>query len=605
MTKGYVLRYFGSVASGATVEEAYAKLPIFARPSIKKKLAAAAFETEHADDDAHVHRLAYLKSAGSLVDNANEKDSVSAQFRAERNESMENSAGLRFLASLVGVVLLAGGAWASWSYWRSISREPAPLFVGAEDDTAEIPVEDVAVEPPHALNDLFANLLPDYSIALDRRSAGRGDEVAASRALVIRAVEANAPDMLEATASLLDSAEQFTDRETDDSHEWTRQLVVFHDALAATGAPFYLDARLRMNRRSGRQRLMLSTYEMHQRRTFVAGEYRVDALELARLDRVNHESSQLGYTRPEIRYALVRADRVEEFLIDVVMPSIHSGSESVVVRGYEDEADAGWVTEFEQWAHEDLRGDAARVFSEDEVARGVILEIAEAIVSRRLAIESLNRSLRSVHVELRKPQAYRYDGGDLSHLQRQLDRNALSELQLAEARLRRADAQDVWARFKQAIVVSVMRHEVQHRLDYEDDRLVAVPAMLAAYTGETESEDRVNRRAERSNAELSAYLSQIAQTPDLSLSSLIHIASFAMKRQQWGRVESYTSLVVFEALAAAAGMEHEPLVVGRRIQRAEIARIYGVLRAQSESELAQLARTAWTTLYGAELRTIE
>ncbi|MFT5356976.1 MAG: hypothetical protein ACI9KE_004203 [Polyangiales bacterium] len=606
MLKGYVLRYLAAVATGATDSSSkLSGLGFLARSSVRKKLAAAAFETEYAGDDAHVHRLAYLKCIGSLVENANEVDAVATQFYAERKESVESSARLRFAASLLATLVLVGGAWAGVSFWRSSKQQPAPLFVGAEEDAPEISAEETDEEPPHALHDLFANLLPAYSIALDRRSAGRGDEVTASRALVIRAVEANAPPMLEATRNLLDSAEEYSNRESDDSHDWTRHLVVFHDALAATEAPFYLDARLRMNRRTGRQRLMLSTYDLHQRRTFAAGEYSVDALELARLDHVNHESSQLGYTRPEIRYALVRADRVEGFLIDVVMPSIHSGSESVIVRGYEDEADASWVSAFEQWAHEDLRGDAARVFRDDEAARAAILEVAEAIVARGLAVEALNRSLRSVRVELREPDAYRYDAGDLSHLQRHLDPHALRELQLAEARLRRADARDVWARFKEAIVVSVMRHEVQHRLDYEDDRLVAVPAMLAAYTGETESEDRVNHRAERSNAELSAYLSQIAQTPELSLSSLIHIASFAMKRQQWGRVESYTSLVVFESLAAAAGVEHEPLVSGRRVNRAEIARIYGALRAKSESELAQLASSAWAALYGAELRSIE
>ena len=77
-----------------------------------------------------------------------------------------------------------------------------------------------------------------------------------------------------------------------------------------------------------------------------------------------------------------------------------------------------------------------------------------------------------------------------------------------------------------------------------------------------------------------------------------------MKRRQWGRVESYASIALFEAMALAAGIEHTPLVQGRRIDRSEIARIYGELRSRSEESLVQVASSAWSQLYESELQPI-
>ena len=68
--------------------------------------------------------------------------------------------------------------------------------------------------------------------------------------------------------------------------------------------------------------------------------------------------SLLGYTRPEVRYALVRVDRIEGFLVEQVLPSVQAAEESVIVRDYADETGTQWVTDFEGWAHEDLRAEA-------------------------------------------------------------------------------------------------------------------------------------------------------------------------------------------------------------------------------------------------------
>jgi hypothetical protein len=201
------------------------------------------------------------------------------------------------------------------------------------------------------------------------------------------------------------------------------------------------------------------------------------------------------------------------------------------------------------------------------------------------------------NVELREPWRYDYDVSRLS-FRGDVDRAGLRELRRAEADLHQEDVLRAWALLVEARATSVAEHEVQHRLDYEDDRLIDVPEVLSRYTGETEALDGANRRAERANAELSAYLSQIAQRPDLAWTSLVHVASFMMNRHSWGMPEAYMAVALFEALADDAGIAHPPLIADRRIDRGAAAHIYAELH---DEELSPLAARAWQRLYAAQL----
>ncbi len=222
--------------------------------------------------------------------------------------------------------------------------------------------------------------------------------------------------------------------------------------------------------------------------------------------------------------------------------------------------------------------------------------LADAVVRRRNAVAIVSGSLEGV--ELREPWRYDYDVSRLS-LRGEVDREGIRALRRAEADLHRDDVLRAWSLLVEARARSVAEHEVQHRLDYEDDRLIAVPEVLSRYTGETEALDGANRRAERANAELSAYLSQIAQRPDLARTSLVHVASFIMNRHSWGMPEAYSAVALFEALADEAAITHRALIAERRIDRGEAARLYAELR-ESE-DLSALAARTWQRLYGAEL----
>lgn len=610
--RGYVLRYLGRVATGASFPEARAAVPVLLRGLVearaRKHAVAAGFETAHADDVGHVHRLAYLRVRGVPAP-SDEPEAVRRTFEEKRDAGAERRAFVGpLLASLAVLALVGAGAGAFW--WRSTTRASAGVTeTGQEPPTIdELFPPDDAEEDAHPLRVVFADRIPDYTIALDAGTRGQEreapEDVASRRAQIIEVLSREAPALLSSTNALLDAAEHFAAATEDryDDERWLNALVGFHDALEQEGVPFHLDAQLITDLRSGRQRVLISTYDVLARRVFVAGDRRIRQIDIRRLDNLNYDQSLLGYTRPEVRYALVRVDRIEGFLVEQVLPSVQAAEESVIVRDYADETGTQWVTDFEGWAHEDLRAEAQAVVAEAIDPRSTGLrDLAAAITRRRNGVRQLGFELRDRRVRLRLPRRYRYDTSQLMGIG-DVGGQWLGEVRAAERDLRSPPIRAAYDAVHAAFGRSVAEHEVQHRLDYEDGRLAHVPEVLSQYTGETESEDRVNRRAERANAELSAYLSQVARRPAMARTSLIHVASFLMNRDAWRMPEAYAGVALFEAMADEAGIEHAPLIARRRIVRAEVARIYGLLRERHDGEgLSALAGRTWATLYGATL----
>lgn len=603
MLRGFVLRYLGWVAGGEATESAAARLPAALRRAVvgqaERAVIASRFETEHGGDEGHVHRLAYLRARGRPAIDPNRVGEVKARFDAERDTRAEATAGARLGASLVGVLVLAGGAVAA----AVALGRPAPATppTAAAEPTPATPT--TPAEPEHPLTSLFEETVPRWVVALDARSAAREprppEDVTSTHDAVLEAAGARADALVPSLGALLTASESFSEGGEPFAEDvWLQRLVDFHDALRAAGLPFYVDGHLTESY-GGRRRVLFSTFVVEGTPRFsrTGAEAPITALLLRRLDHLSFVESLLGYTRPEIRYALVLVDRIEGFLVTQHLPSMRSADESVFVRDYTDERDAGWVTDFETWAHEDLAAEAGATTRAAGVPDADLETLLAAVVARRHAIQAMSSSLRDV--DLIEPSTLDFDPEQLAAFRDDGNARHLAAIREATAVLARPEVRAAFDAVLAAYVASVARHEVQHRIDYEDDRLFHVPEALADYTGETESEDRVNRRAERANAELSAYLSQIARTPTLARSSLLHVASFLMDRSAWSRPEAYAALVVFESLARAAGIEHGELVVAHRIVRGEVSAIYGALRGRAD--LAALASQAWTALYDAPL----
>jgi hypothetical protein len=613
MLRGYVLRYLALLSTGASIPEARARLPQPLSPLVmtagQKRMITAGFATQHGGDGAHLARLAYLAVLGATVADDDDIDAVRAAFEASRRPASEARAGRRLALGVLGLVVLAAVGITVVVVARR--PDPQPLVVTATSGDAGANLEEILGmnEPPapvHSLDAVFGELLPDVVIALDRRGAGAErsppDDVESTRARVIEALEGEG-DAGGALAAPLDAliAESVHYVDRDDGHDdttWLNQLVLVHDALHAADVPYYVDATLLEGR--GGRRVLLSTWNVEQRRLFRVDEQEIRALDITRRDSLNFERSLLGYTRPEMRHALVVVDRIERFLVEDVLPSVNAAADSVIVRDYADETGTEWVTTFEEHAHEDLRREAERVVRAEMGNARALDTLAGAVVQRRNAVAIVSGSL--TNVDLREPWRYDYDVSRLE-FRGDVDRAGLRSLREAEAILHTEDVLRAYRLLLEARAENVAEHEVQHRLDYMSDRLATIPEALSRYTGET-ALDAQNLRAERANAELSAYLSQIAQNPDLAFTSLVHVASFMMSRPSWAMPEAYAAVALFESMATEAGIAHVPLIANRRIDRGEAARIYAALHEAGPEALSSLARRTWQTLYGSELAEI-
>jgi hypothetical protein len=605
MIRGFALRYLARLAEGASIPEAKSSLPFYARalalPSAKKHAVAAAFSTDSADDSRHVHRLAYLLALGKEATNPNDVEAVRVAYEKHRSTSAEARAPLVFALSCLGVALALGGAFGAYRMWtRRLAVAPPPLVLA--DGTTLTPPPAAPIEEAHPLTPLFTQALPEWVVSLDAESLERPrpapSDVAGTHAALLAAL-ADQPTLIEPATHFLDAAESFvrtpstSARFQQDESVVTEALVHFNDALGAAQLPFYVDAH--MSQRNERRRVLASTYRITARRNFRSGERAITSLDLTRLDTLSFEQTLLGYTRPDVRYALVLTAQMEEHLVQQVLPSMHSPDESVMVVGYEDERDTSWLTPYETAAHEDLRREHAALLSESAVG-----EVAAAVARRRHAYDALQGEVQGTFI-LQPIPTYLYDLTSLEGVLQRAQSNTRRELRDAQSAMQSPSLAASFQTLREVALHSVALHECQHRIDYEDDRVVNIPEMLAAYVGRTESETRVNQLAERTNAELSAHLSQVAREPQLAFTNLLQVAVFAMNRRTWGNPYSYAAIVIHEALAQQFGIAHGPLVQGGRIQRGELANIYLALRTHSGEALSQAALRAWHALYGIDL----
>lgn len=144
------------------------------------------------------------------------------------------------------------------------------------------------------------------------------------------------------------------------------------------------------------------------------------------------------------------------------------------------------------------------------------------------------------------------------------------------------------------IAASVRRHEARHGIDNDRETPLRYPDALAAYVPNDGAE-----LAQRSRAELAAYLSQIGNEPVVPQFALWNVASLAFNRARWGSAESYAGAIIIEGLARELGFgSPRPAIVNGQFERQRLATLAEPLAAQSGDKLRLAARRLWLELYG-------
>jgi hypothetical protein len=449
---------------------------------------------------------------------------------------------------------------------------------------------------------LFEEKIPSYVIALDRLR-GTGVQGAQAKRDTLEEIgkdvlsassTALGPDATSFLRAVIEQANTIvTSKDFDpgaDSH--LRTVDAFNASIAALGLGYFLDAEVLADPSSGAHRVLMSTFTVERVAHYESGDVRVRALRLHRLDRLNFARAVLGFTREQVSDGLVLMERVEDYLVNIILPSFPEGRAMVLVDPQS--ATAPWVHKVQRAAAEDARQEA---ISLTRRSREVLL-LGERLLQRRRLFARWREKLGQRGLRIVTPTTYDLDISGYARIRPRVPTADWEELQGIAAGLEEEGPRRAYADLESAFLESVERHEVQHRLDYELDE-ETLPDRLEALTGPAEFRGAENQRATRARAELSAYLAELARGPKVVKTNLALLSRFLLDRRSWGTAESYSTLVLFETMVHELGIEEEPLLVDRRIDREAVSQAYLAIREKDAEQIAEAAARSWSDLFGA------
>jgi hypothetical protein len=334
--------------------------------------------------------------------------------------------------------------------------------------------------------------------------------------------------------------------------------------------------------------VMVWTYAVEHVTRYTGGSTEVRAIRVRRLDNLNATPDLAGLTRPTLREALVLLEQLEGLTANVLLPALADGASLSLV-----EQPAGGRFA-ERPAVEARGGEIIRVELGPAlgVDRAVATKLGETLARRRVAFERLSQSLRPRGIALSPPSGLLIPTEGRAELARLVAPLDLVEIDAIETELAGEATAKGFAAVMAAMMETVERHEVQHRLDHEAGGLRPVAA-LAALGGD-----------DRARSELSAYLAEMhrdARTPRVGLTMLVRSV---FDSHRWGSSETLAALVLLDGLARELGIPVKPLVAKGEVDRAAAASLYLALTDAAPERLRDAAGRLWAKLFGSPLATL-
>ncbi len=385
-------------------------------------------------------------------------------------------------------------------------------------------------EPPHvagatmdeAAETAFADAITDWVVGLDRYARRRAerDDVATARAELaafearVLAPEVRAffgPDASEALGDLIEAARTLavSQRFERDDEAFGAAILAANHAFARSARAYFFDGH-GARYPDGRVETRVFLFRVAARRRWVddAAGVSVDAVHLRRLDRVNLVQLLIGYTSRRMDVAVVLLDKVEEILVQSLLPSLPTGAERPVRFG--DDVGDGATADFAKLGGAAIRDVVSRAFP-DAFAR--LAAVGRALAARNAAF---------AEVELRPPTGLRIPATSRAHVDAALTASGRTRVADAEAQLALPDIEAAALALLARSSLGVEHHEVQHRLDYALGDAFAPPAELLALVGVSSDAVTHDERdpGMHSAYELSAYTAELARDPAWALVNL-------------------------------------------------------------------------------------
>lgn len=375
------------------------------------------------------------------------------------------------------------------------------------------------------------------------------------------------------------------------------EIERFHSAGNELGAllrrrnlPYFVDVEAL---HQGQRIVPLSmSFYVQRESEYRAGSMRVRALDLWRLDTLRVRFGALGYTRPRTPAALVLLDQIESDLVRTVLPAVAPGEPAQLVDDETREQGLSWVAPLERLAGAAIRKHFAALSADPHA-----LEVAALLAKRRALVRRWRATLADGRHQLRVPERLipEADYGTDLHL-----RVANSELYAWDELHGDLMSNRNYAAFlglREPYVLSVERHEVQHRLDFARG-FRPVPASLCRMLGVEDPLDApIGSVQERVGSEFSAYLAQLFEAPDSPVLQLIVLSTHVLDARAGGGVYWYAALGVLSAVSAELGLEPEQLI-GRRVEREKVATLLTQLIARDPKVIRAAAGRAYEQAFG-------
>jgi hypothetical protein len=562
-------------------------------------------------DALHALRVAYLQVA-RIAAPAADVAAVEAAFAEARARCRSPSRFWWPTAALCLALAASGAAAAAFAL-----HDAAPPLTDRADRAAPPPRGAFAaggvpgkLPGDEVIHRVLARDLASFLIALDGLGDHRVPAADAEKALAEARALATGPDAaqalgpgatraLDALFTAARGAAAASPGKADDPADQAFALAAaeLDDELAALGAGYFVDADVIHDGASGRRLPIVYAFAVERVDLFPAEGSAVRAVRVRRIDRLNWKHTLLGFTRPHLRAAVVLLDQLDDQTLTLVAPGLAPGASvrlfDAEARGVPPElraaveARAGELTRLEYGALPGLDGAAAE-------------RLGKALGDRRALFEVLEKRAEAHGMALVIPSLLRLSDEHRSSLRGLLEPAEDKDLASIEAALRADAAGQAFTTLRDALAASVTRHEVQHRLDAR--RPLRMPEELAARVGPAEKDGREQSHASHARAELSAYLAELARDDRTGRVGLTMVARMLFDGHMHGTAESYAALAIVEGLAAELALPPEaPLVAGRRIDRAAVARRYLALAALPPERLREAARRLWEKLYGVPL----
>jgi hypothetical protein len=406
-----------------------------------------------------------------------------------------------------------------------------------------------------------------------------------------------ATERLEALLDACLAAAVADEDELDDAADtMMKRTLALNDALATAGLGFFVDASLKTQR--GSRSVLLFTFEVHRVVLYRSGGHDVRTLRLRRLDNLNWTYSLLGFTSPQRRDAIVLDHKVEKHLLEL-LPLL---SDEVQLDPFAlplEDTYTDWYTPVRKRA-------TSVVAAELSKAGPDVMELATLIAKRHAIYDDWNERLESRQMSIDHPASLEVTWDYRRQMEGLTTHSAMDKLDKIQSGLASKKMQQAFALALNHFAESVERHETQHRLDLADLYKLPMPQELAAYVGELpDGYLGQGGLASSALAEMSAYLSELARDPLTPRTNLTLLAAYLLDRRAWGMGESYAALVIFEGLAAELGMDHAPLVAGRRIDRDVIAKLFMAFTDLDPDTLQDASMTLWARYFETDLPVLE